>query len=328
LIFDGASFVLEPGGAVVARAVSFAEDLVVFDPGAPPEKPVPPSGGDEEALAGALTLGLADYVAKCGFSKVTLGLSGGIDSAVTAALAVRALGADNVVGVLMPSAITSPESVDDARDLAGALGIRTWTLPIGGLQRAYDEALAEAFRGLHSDAAEENIQARIRGNLLMALSNKFGWLVVNTGNKSELAMGYCTLYGDMSGGLSVLGDVPKTTVYRLGRWLNGERPAIPERVFTKPPSAELRPGQKDTDSLPPYEALDPILRLYIEDNLGVEGIVAAGHPADLVARIVDTVDRNEYKRRQAPPVLRVTSKAFGIGRRLPIAQRFRHPRPD
>jgi NAD+ synthase (glutamine-hydrolysing) len=324
LVFDGASFVTDRTGRTVARAASFAEDLAVFDTdtGMGDFRPAP----EEEVagLAAALVLGLKDYVRKCGFRKIILGLSGGIDSSVTAVLAVRALGPDNVIGVLMPSEFTGPDSVEDASGLALRLGITTLSIPISGVVSAYREALAPTFGETEPGVAEENIQARIRGNLLMALSNKYGHMVITTGNKSELAVGYCTLYGDMSGGLAVIGDVPKTLVYPLGRHLNEERAVIPQRVFSKPPSAELRPGQRDDDSLPPYEVLDPILRLYIEDNRAPAEIVAAGFPAPLVRMIVDLVDRNEYKRRQAPPVLRVTSKAFGIGRRLPIAQKRRH----
>jgi NAD+ synthase (glutamine-hydrolysing) len=326
LVFDGSSFVLDRTGRLAARAHRFAEDLVVFDSDLGSGEIREEADDDMTALEAALTLGLQDYVAKCGFGKVILGLSGGIDSAVVAALAARALGPGNVVAVLMPSAVTGDESIEDATRLARNLGLATFTLPIQRICDGYLDALREAFAGREVDATEENIQARVRGNLLMALSNKFGWLLVNTGNKSELAMGYCTLYGDMTGGLSVIGDVPKTLVYPLGRRLNGGRETIPERIFTKAPSAELRPGQKDEDSLPPYASLDPILKLYIEENLDYEDIVAAGHPPDLVADIIDRVDRNEYKRRQAPPVLRITGKAFGIGRRLPIAQRYRHRR--
>ncbi len=324
LVFDGGSFAVDARGAVVAQAGRFVEDLVVLDTDALTGEVRPDIGPDMEILRAALVMGLCDYVAKCGFREAILGLSGGIDSAVVAALATEALGPDRVLGVLMPSAITAEESVVDAHKLAAALGIRTVTVPIAGIVEAYGRSLGPAFNGHAPDVTEENLQARIRGNVLMALSNKFGHLLINTGNKSELAMGYCTLYGDMNGGLSIIGDVPKTMVYALGRKLNKARPVIPERCFTKPPSAELRPGQRDDDSLPPYEVLDPILRMYIEENREVSEIIAAGFPAAMVADVVDRVDRNEYKRRQAPPVLRVTSKAFGSGRRLPVAQRYTH----
>jgi NAD+ synthetase len=323
LIFDGASFALDREGQLMARAASFREDFVVLDTAA--KSRLEPEQEEDEAAsaAEALVLGLRDYAAKCGFPGVVLGLSGGIDSAVTAALAVRALGPSNVTGILMTSRFTSDESVQDARDLAANLGIRTHDIPIHLLHRDFLEALAGVFAGLAPDVTEENIQARIRGTLLMAVSNKFNLLLLNTGNKSELAMGYCTLYGDMNGGLSVIGDLPKTLVYRVGRHLSGARGLIPERIFTKAPTAELRPNQRDQDTLPPYEDLDPLLRLYIEENRTVMEMAALGHPPELVRQVVDRVDRNEYKRRQAPPVLRVTSKAFGMGRRLPIAQRYR-----
>jgi NAD+ synthetase len=324
LIFDGSSFVVDPKGKFLARAGRFVEDLVVFDTDGMTGDVRPETDSDMEVLRSALCLGLRDYVAKCGFREVILGLSGGIDSSVVAALAVEALGPERVLGVLMPSIVTSAESVADASELAAALGIRTVTVPIAGVMEEYRRALEPTFAGRDPDVTEENLQARIRGNVLMALSNKFGHLLVNTGNKSELAMGYCTLYGDMNGGLSIIGDVPKTMVYPLGRRLNAGRVVIPERCFTKPPSAELRPGQRDDDSLPPYEVLDPILRMYVEENRELGEIAAAGYPAELVAEVIDRVDRNEYKRRQSPPVLRVTSKAFGSGRRLPVAQRYTH----
>jgi NAD+ synthase/NAD+ synthase (glutamine-hydrolysing) len=324
LIFDGASFVLDGEGKLRARAADFAEDLVIYDTETGTGDLREELGEDTAHLAEALILGLKDYVTKCGFRKVILGLSGGIDSALTAALSVRALGQENVITVIMPSRYTSPESLVDAREIAGNLKIETLNISIDSIYDKYLESLEGLFKGTDEGVTEENIQARIRGNILMAMSNKFGHLVVNTGNKSELAMGYCTLYGDLSGGLSVLGDVPKTSVYRLGAYLNGEKGDIPERVFTKPPSAELKPDQKDEDILPPYDILDPILKMYIEDNLNLDEIVAAGFPAPLVIEVINGVDINEYKRRQAPPVLRVTSKAFGMGRRLPIAQRYRH----
>jgi NAD+ synthase (glutamine-hydrolysing) len=267
-----------------------------------------------------LVLGLKDYRRKCGFKKVVLGLSGGIDSAVTAALAVEALGKTNVLGVSMPSPYSSRGSIADAQGLAEMLGIKLISLPISSIFSAYKQALRGAFAGLKPDVTEENLQARIRGTLLMALSNKFGMLVLTTGNKSELSMGYCTLYGDMNGGLAVISDVPKMMVYELGRLLNRRRPVIPEASFTKPPSAELRPNQTDQDSLPPYEVLDAIVEAYVEEGKDVDDIVALGHPKPLVEKILATIDRAEYKRRQAAPGLRITSKAFGIGRRMPIAR--------
>jgi NAD+ synthase (glutamine-hydrolysing) len=272
----------------------------------------------------ALVTGTVDYVRKSGiFDEVVLGLSGGIDSALTAAVAVDALGKDNVVGVLMPSRFTSRESLEDAELLAEALGIRTLTIPIEKPAEAYDEALADAFAGKERGLAEENIQARIRGNILMALSNKFGWMVLTTGNKSELATGYCTLYGDMAGGFAVLKDILKTTVYELARYrnsLNGE--VIPRRVLEKPPSAELREGQRDSDSLPPYEVLDPILQGYVEEDRSFEELVAEGYDPEIVRRVIALVDGSEYKRRQGAPGIKITPRAFGRDRRMPITNRY------
>ncbi len=277
----------------------------------------------------ALTLGLTDYVGKNRFATVVLGLSGGIDSALTASLAVDALGKDRVIGVSMPSRFTAERSQDDAKELAHRLGIRMLTIPIGGVLEAYEKALAGVFKGARPDVTEENIQARIRGNYLMALSNKFGWLVLTTGNKSEVSVGYCTLYGDTAGGFAVLKDVPKLRVYALARYRNeraqkaGQIPPIPESTLTRPPTAELHPGQRDDESLPPYAVLDPILEAYVEEDRSPEDLVASGLLPDLVERVVGMVDGNEYKRRQSPPGIKVTARAFGRDRRLPISHAFR-----
>jgi NAD+ synthetase len=324
LIFDGGSFALDDQGRLIAQAKRFDEDFQVVDMG---KLPASEPGIDEDELGSlhrALLLGIRDYVHKTGFTRVILGLSGGIDSSLTCLLAVQALGRENVHGVLMPSAFSSQGSVTDARALAERLGISYRIIPIEDIFACFRRALASAFEGRGEDVTEENLQARIRGTILMALSNKCGALLLTTGNKSELAMGYCTLYGDMAGGLAVISDLPKMLVYRLAEYLNGEKELIPPAVFTKPPSAELRPDQKDEDSLPPYAVLDEILHAYIEENKGKEDIVKQGFDPLLVKDILEKVDRNEYKRRQAPPGLRVTSKAFGFGRRMPIAQRFHH----
>ncbi|MBI3649085.1 MAG: NAD(+) synthase, partial [Actinobacteria bacterium] len=281
--------------------------------------------GPTEEVYRALVLGLGDYVRKNGFREVVVGLSGGIDSALVAVLAADALGPGAVRALAMPSAYSSPESVEDAVDCARRLGIRIDRVPIGDVFDAYRRALAGPFEGLAEDVTEENLQARVRGNLLMALSNKFGSLVLATGNKSEYAVGYATLYGDMAGGFAPIEDVPKTLVYELARWRNATQPEsspIPDRVLAKPPSAELRPGQLDTDSLPPYEELDPIVELYVEEDLGVDAIVALGHDPATVARVAAMIDRAEYKRRQAAPGVKITPKAFGRDRRLPITNRY------
>ncbi|HSV14768.1 MAG TPA: NAD(+) synthase [Tepidisphaeraceae bacterium] len=277
-----------------------------------------------ESIYKALLLGLKDYVRKCGFKTVVLGLSGGIDSALTAALAVDALGKDKVVGVAMPSRYSSQHSVDDAKALAEHLGIAFHTIPIQTVHAAYEQTLAPAFAGLQQDVTEENLQARIRGALLMAFSNKFNHLLLTTGNKSELAVGYCTLYGDMCGGLNLIADVPKTTVYEMAEFLNAKagRDVIPASTIHKPPSAELRPNQVDQDSLPPYPILDAILHRYVEEEKGAQQIIEEGFDAATVLKVIRLVDRSEYKRRQAPPGLKVTSRAFGFGRRMPIAQRY------
>jgi NAD+ synthetase len=319
LIFDGSSLALDGCGELIAQAASFAEDLVVVDPfeagalGAPEED-------DTAAAYRALVLGTRDYVRKCGFSKALVGLSGGIDSALVAAIAKDALGAENVLGIGMPSPYSSPGSIDDSRHLAANLGIRFEVIGISGLFGEYNRALEPLFAGASADTTEENIQSRIRGGLLMALSNKFSALVLTTGNKSEMAVGYCTLYGDMVGALAVIGDLVKTRVYAVCRWLNREGEVIPRAILDKPPSAELRPDQKDTDSLPPYEVLDPILEAYVERYETPERIARThGFPLELVQQVVRLVERSEYKRQQAAPVLKVTSKSFGMGRRFPIA---------
>jgi NAD+ synthase (glutamine-hydrolysing) len=330
LVFDGGSMVVSPDGGVRHRSPMFAEDLLIVDihgdasfaDGRDPW----PTGAAETYRA--LELGLGDYVRKNGFSDVVLGMSGGIDSALTAALAVDALGSEAVRGLAMPSPYSSPESVEDAVDCAQRLGFRIDTVAIKTAFDAYRHALAELFVGTTEDVTEENLQARIRGNLLMAMSNKFGSIVLATGNKSEYAVGYSTLYGDMAGGFAPIKDVPKTLVYELAAWRNGdaesrgEKPPIPERTITKPPSAELRPDQKDTDSLPPYDVLDPVIEAYVEDDLGVDDMVERGIERALAERIVTMVDRNEYKRRQAAPGVKITPKAFGRDRRMPITNRY------
>jgi NAD+ synthase/NAD+ synthase (glutamine-hydrolysing) len=323
LIFDGSSVAFMPDGRVAALAKSFDEDLVFFD-SVTGKGDIRPAMDDEyEAAYRALVIGTRDYVRKCGFRKVVIGLSGGVDSALVAAIAVDALGPANVTGVAMPGPFSSEGSVRDAKQLAENLAIDLITLPITETFASYKQVLANAFQGRSQDSTEENIQARIRGNLLMALSNKFGWLVLSTGNKSELSVGYCTLYGDMAGGLDVISDVPKTMVYDLANLVNRTRELIPKATITKPPSAELRPNQTDMDTLPPYEDLDRILKGYVEDLLSPEQIAEESLlPIDLVRSITLQVDRNEYKRKQAPPGLKVTSKAFSVGRRFPVAQKF------
>jgi NAD+ synthase (glutamine-hydrolysing) len=366
LVFDGHSVVFDPEGRLISRARQFEEDLLLVelhpeealmqrlhDPRPRKERPervpevvevpgyeaksggasfeprVEPALSEEGEVLEALVLGLRDYFRKNGFSRAILGLSGGIDSSLGAAVAARALGPENVTGVLMPSRYTSEASNTDAAALAKNLGIDTKVIPIGPAFDAYGEMLADVFKGLPEDVTEENLQARIRGNILMALSNKFGWIVLSTGNKSEASVGYSTLYGDAAGGFSVISDVPKTLVYRVARHLNEveEREVIPESVLTKEPSAELRPGQRDVDSLPPYEVLDPILEAYVEDDKGVAEIVASGYDEEDVRRVVKLVDRAEYKRRQAPIGIKVTSRAFGRDRRMPITNRYSEGRP-
>ena len=323
LIFDGSSVAFAADGRVAALAKSFEEDLIFFDTVTGKGDMRAPMDDEYEAAYKALVLGTRDYVRKCGFKKAVIGLSGGIDSALVAAIATAALGAENVKGVSMPGPYSSEGSVRDAKELARNLGIDLITLPISDIFECYNGVLAKTFEGRKPDATEENIQARIRGNLLMALSNKFGSLVLSTGNKSELAVGYCTLYGDMAGGLDVISDVPKTMVYDLAKLVNRGKELIPEATLTKPPSAELRPNQTDLDTLPPYEDLDRILKSYVEDLMSPEQI-AEEHllPLDLVRSVAHQVDWNEYKRKQAPPGLKVTSKAFSVGRRFPVAQKY------
>ena len=321
LVFDGNSIAFNREGTIIGRARSFEEDLSIIDTDATAKIEI--QDNDIEEIHRALVLGIRDYVRKCGFTNAVIGLSGGIDSALTAVLAAQALGPENVAGVTMPSIYSSAGSINDSEKLARNLGIRFETVPIKALFDEYRSGLKEVFRGKPEDTTEENIQARIRGNILMAISNKEKSLVLSTGNKSELAMGYCTLYGDMSGGLAAISDLPKTLVYELSRHINREREIIPVDSITKPPSAELRPNQKDQDTLPPYEMLDRILELYIEERRSAEEITSEGFSMNVVLKILHTVNINEYKRRQAAPGIKVTSKAFGVGRRIPIAQRFR-----
>ena len=319
LVFDGSSVVIRPDGKVAARAASFAEDLLVFDTEA--GEVIVDAAVDEVAeLWEALVLGTRDYVRKCGFSKALVGLSGGIDSALVAAIAVEALGAENVVGIGMPTEYSSLGSIEDARKLARNLRIRFDLLPIHDVFAQFQHVLQPLFAGTPFGLAEENLQPRIRGTLLMALSNKFGALVLTTGNKSEMSTGYCTLYGDMVGALAVIGDVMKTRVYALSRYVNRVKEIIPWATIEKPPSAELRPEQRDTDSLPPYEVLDPILEAYVERYCSAEQIAEdQGVDVQLVKSVLQLVERSEYKRQQAAPVLKVTRKSFGMGRRFPIA---------
>ena len=365
LVFDGASMVFDESGHLLVQAKIFQEDLLLVDldvesvfrtrlhdprrrkeklsfptqvpiihvsePFTSPRPSLEERGtrevlSREEEITRALIVGTRDYIRKNGFQKVVIGLSGGIDSSLVAAIAVEALGPENVIGVLMPSQYTSQASITDALNLAKNLGIKTYTLSI---QKIFDdcreELQKEVFKGLEEDVTEENIQARIRGNFLMAMSNKFGWIVLATGNKSEMSCGYATLYGDMAGGFAVIKDVFKTTVYRIARHINHRagREIIPENVFVKPPSAELRPDQTDQDTLPPYEVLDPILEAYVEKDKSFQEIVAMGFDPETVRRVITMVDRNEYKRRQAPPGIKITSRAFGRDRRLPITNRYR-----
>ncbi|MBN1291351.1 MAG: NAD+ synthase [Candidatus Latescibacteria bacterium] len=347
LVFDGGSLVFDGTGKCITRLPSFEESVTAVDlafEGNEPEdrlacvqiKPAERNKPviepllfreliEEEEILDALVLGTRDYIRKNGFTKVVIGLSGGIDSALVAVIAARALGPDNVIGVTMPSRYTSEGTRSDAEVLADNLGIRFMEIPISGVFDTFNDTLAVAFEGCKPDVTEENIQARIRGTLLMALSNKFGWLVLTTGNKSEMATGYATLYGDMAGGFAVIKDVPKLMVYRISRLINRQAgsPVIPEGILTRPPSAELRPDQKDSDSLPDYDILDPILKAYIEEDRGVEDIVSLGFDREIVRHIVRLSDRSEYKRRQAPPGVKITPRAFGRDRRLPITNRFK-----
>jgi len=328
LIFDGHSMAIDSGGEIVGEGAMFEEGMltVVWEKGeiraADDGRQVRLSPGPEEQLFQALCLGTRDYVRKCGFDKAVVGLSGGIDSAVTAAIAVAALGADKVLGVAMPSPYSSGESVEDARELARNLGIEFIVLPIDGIFSAFRDTLLPHFGSFQTGIAEQNIQARIRGTLLMALANRENRLLLSTGNKSELAVGYCTLYGDMNGGLAVISDLPKQLVYRVALFLNSQRPTIPERTVKKAPSAELAPNQKDQDDLPPYDILDAIVTAYLEKNESPAEICARGYDEKTVLDVVRRIKRNEYKRKQAAPGLRVTSKAFGYGRRYPTAQGY------
>jgi NAD+ synthase (glutamine-hydrolysing) len=320
LLFDGSSLVLNAEGKIIAQGRSFEEDLVYFDSKALTGDMHEQVEGEEASVYSALVLGTRDYIHKCGFQKAIVGLSGGIDSALTAVIAADAVGPENVIGVGMPGPYSSAGSIDDARALAKNLGIRFELLSINGAVEAYRETLKDVFANQKEDVTEENIQSRARGTLLMALSNKFGAIVLSTGNKSELGVGYCTLYGDMVGGLAVISDVPKTLVYRLSRYVNSRRRVIPQDTLEKPPSAELRPDQKDSDSLPPYEILDAVLEDYVEDAHTAERIAADhGFDIEVVRRVLRMVDRAEYKRQQAAPGIKITPKAFGYGRRLPIA---------
>jgi len=324
LLFDGGSLAYNADGEMVARASCFAEDMVFLNSDSwTGEIRQNNPAGEVEQVHDALVMGVRDYVHKSGFAKVVLGLSGGIDSALTAVLAVRALGADNVLGVALPSPYSSSDSLEDAGELARRCGCRFEVLPISELFDRFRSSLSEFFSGMEEDVTEQNIQARIRGNLLMALSNKLGHLLLSTGNKSEMAVGYCTLYGDMSGGLAVISDVPKQLVYELARFINHQEEIIPARILIKSPTAELRPDQCDQDDLPPYELLDEILELYLEQGIGKDDIIARGFDKIIVEDIVRRIRMNEYKRKQAPMGLKVTSKAFGFGRRLPNVQNYR-----
>lgn len=343
LIFDGCSVAVNRQGVVVSRALAFQTDLTLVEFDDQQRDLLPsaiadlPSSTDAEIWA-ALVLGVQDYARKCGFSQAVLGLSGGIDSALVAAIAAAALGSDHVWGVLMPSPYSSDHSITDAEVLAANLGIKTTRLPIGDLMQGYDRTFADLFAGTDFGVAEENIQSRIRGNVLMAIANKFGHLLISTGNKSEMAVGYCTLYGDMNGGLAAIADVPKTRVYSLCRWLNAQaqhsgsgssiglpptgREIIPVHILEKPPSAELKPGQVDQDSLPDYDVLDDLLQRLIQNHESAADMVAAGHDPQVVTKVIRLVTRAEFKRRQAPPVLKITDRAFGTGWRMPIASRW------
>ncbi|MCX5903927.1 MAG: NAD+ synthase [Proteobacteria bacterium] len=322
LIFDGRSMVIGNTGKLAAILPSFEEKVLIIDTeNAASAVPYVPEESIETVSKG-LILGIRDYLRKCGFSKALLGLSGGIDSAVTACLAAAAIGSENILGVTMPSVYSSTGSVEDSRILAHNLGINFKVIPISQVYAAYLDTLHEHFAGKQPDVTEENIQARIRGNLLMALSNKFGYLLLSTGNKSELAVGYCTLYGDMSGGLCVISDLPKTMVYALAQFINRGGEVIPQASIAKPPSAELRPDQCDQDTLPPYEILDRIVDLYLNERCSERDIIAKNFDADTVRWVLRAIDRNEYKRRQAPPGIKITNKAFGTGRRMPIAAKY------
>jgi NAD+ synthetase len=323
LLFDGHSFALSASGKVIAQAKGFEEDLIVVDLEQGKSDVRPTSECDEEEMFRGLVMGIRDYLNKCGYSKAVVGLSGGIDSAVVAAIAVEALGAESVMGISMPSQYTASQSISDAERLAGNLGLSFSVVAIQELFEQYKKSLSPLFSGMAEDVTEENIQARIRGNILMAVSNKLGSMVLSTGNKSEMSVGYCTLYGDMAGGLSVISDVPKMKVYALAHWINRDKEIIPQAIIERPPTAELKPNQTDQDSLPPYEVLDPLLEGYVEKHWSVERLIKEGYDAEVVRQVARMVDSNEYKRNQAAPGLKVTAKAFGSGRRNPIAQKFR-----
>lgn len=320
LLFDGASMVVDRRGRLILMGKEFDTDILIWDTEGDYREVDDPWPSEEESVLKGLVVGTRDYIHKCGFKKALLGLSGGVDSSLVAVIAKEALGAENVMGLSMPSKYTASMSREDARRLAKNLGIRFEEIPIDDIFQSYLRTLAPLFKGMGEDITEENLQARIRGNLLMALSNKFNTLLLTTGNKSEIATGYCTLYGDMSGGLAVISDIPKTMCYRLAGYINREREIIPERVLTRAPSAELKPDQKDQDSLPPYEILDQIVEASVVKNLGFDEMLAMGYDPDIVRDVMGRLTRNEYKRRQSPPGLKVTTKAFGYGRRYPIAR--------
>ncbi|MDP3048316.1 MAG: NAD+ synthase [Thermodesulfovibrionales bacterium] len=331
LVFDGGSFITDKTGEIIVRGKQFEEEMIISEialDGYNP--PIPPlekggEGGFEEEVYKALVLGTRDYVIKNDFKQAVIGLSGGVDSALVAAIAVDAIGKENVTGIFMPSPYTSKESREDAYGLSKNLGIKIIEAPISNIFEVYRESLKMEFKGLPDDKTEENLQARIRGNILMAFSNKFGWLVLTTGNKSEMSVGYATLYGDMAGGFAVIKDVPKTLVYELCKWKNSNegRAVIPKRVLWKEPSAELRPDQKDTDSLPPYPVLDPILKAYVEDDKSFEDILSSGCEIECTRKVIEMIDRSEYKRRQSPPGIKITPRAFGKDRRFPITNKYR-----
>ena len=321
VLFDGISLVFDDKGEIAARTRDFEEDMVVFDADDSTGDIHPVSETDTDSTLNALIIGTRDYIQKCGFSKALVGLSGGIDSALTLCIAVKALGRENVIAVFMPSEYTSDDNFEDSRQLTDNLGIKLITMPIQDIYNKFLQDLSPLFKGVATEVTGQNIQARIRGVFLMAISNKLGYLLLSTGNKSEMAVGYCTLYGDMSGGLAVLSDVPKTMVYRISRLINKETEVIPLRIISKAPTAELRPDQLDQDDLPPYETLDDILKAYIEENRTAEEIIKMGFDSSVVRDIIGRIKRNEYKRQQAPPGLKVTAKAFGYGRRYPIASK-------
>ena len=322
VLFDGISLAFDAQGKVAARARDFREDIIVFDTQTQKGDLHPVSETDTESILNGLIMGTRDYVRKCGFSRAVVGLSGGIDSALTAYIAVQALGKENVILIFMPSQYTLKENFEDTKNLAKNLDTKLFNVPIEGVFEKFLQGLSPLFKGVATEVTGQNIQARTRGTILMAISNKLGCLLLSTGNKSELAVGYCTLYGDMNGGLAVISDVPKTMVYRIARFINRDKEVIPERIIQKPPSAELKPDQLDQDDLPPYEILDDILKLYIEDNKTAKEIIEMGLEPSIVRDIISRVHQNEYKRHQSPPGLNVTTKSFGCGRRLPIAQRY------